>query len=128
MPSVLLLGFLALRAFAGQPIATLQWLIGAGIGPLNIGICKAAIRLLASGDRFAEIRGNRVRLGPIGNSFRPALLAWCKIEPDNNFPEVYRLLFCFRLSRFTGALLWDMMVEDPIEAEDFRREVMKQSA
>lgn len=126
-PSVFLLASLALRAFAGHPVAPWQWLGGVGLGPLSIVLVKVALRLQASGDRFAEIRGNRVHLGPVGYTFRPALLVDCWIEPDDHFPEVYYLCFCFRLFRFARPRYWTMMVDDLAAAEDFRREVVERS-
>jgi hypothetical protein len=128
LPSALVLGSLALRASDGQAVAAWQWLGGVGMGPVCVGLVRAALRLHAAGDRFAEIRGDRVRLGPVGYTFRPALLVYCMIEPDSNFPEVNHLCFCFRLFRFARPRYWTMMVEDLAEAEDFRREVVERSA
>jgi hypothetical protein len=126
--SAITLGSLALQVSAGQPVAPWQWLGGVGIGPLGVALLKGALRLLSAGNRFAEIRGNWVRLGPVGYTFRPSLLVHCKIEPDNNFPEVNRLCFCFRLSRLTRPRYWSMMVEELGEAEEFLRQLSERAA
>jgi hypothetical protein len=127
-PSVLMLGVFALRSSGGQPVAPSQWVVGVGMGPLCVGLLKVALRLYTVGDRFAEIRGDRVRLGPVGYTFRPALLVYCKIERDDCFPEINHLSFCFRLFRFARPRYWTMMVEDLAEAENFRREVVERSS
>ncbi len=124
LPSVLTLGWLAFDASNGRPIVPLLWLLGAGMGPIFIVVLKLRLRFEAAGNRFAEVRGNRVRLGPQGYSFRPALLIACWIEPDIHFSDVYRLLFCFRLTSFDRPRYWSMMVANFDEAEEFRREIV----
>lgn len=119
--SAIIVGSPAQRAFSGERVASWQWICSALAGPFSRAIMTAGLRLMVSGNRFAEFQGNRVRLGPVGNTFSHSNLISCEIEPDNNFPEIKRLWFCFRLFRFARPRYWSMMVEDLAEAERFRR-------
>ena len=123
-----MLATLALQASAGQPVSPVRWIAGAAMGPLSIVVVKGALRLSVVGDRFAEIRGGRVRLGTIGYTFDPSHLVSCEIMQDGHFPEVSHLCFCFRLFRWGRPRYWTMMVEDVGETERFRGELARLAA
>ena len=126
--SVCSLGMLALRVYAGERVAAWQWLGAASQGPVAIALVELTFWIHTSGNRYAEIRGHHIRLGPIGYTFRATLLLYCKIESDNNFPEIKHLCFSFRIFRFTRPRFWTMMINDSEEAEAFRREVNRVAA
>jgi len=124
----IILGVQWLRVAGGHHVTPSQWVGTVVFGLFLMVVMEAAIWFYLGGNRYAEFNGDRVRLGgPIGStSFRPSQLVSCKVEPDENLPEVAHLSVffhnsLFRLPRPNG---WSMIVDDREEAEEFCRLLM----
>jgi hypothetical protein len=128
LPSVLMTAVLAMQAATGEHVSPWRWFVGLATGPLCLALFKPSIMLLSGGDRFAEFLDGRVRLHPIGYSFRPGDLVLGEVVPYGDFPGVYWLLLGFRPSPSARPLYWSMLVEAPDQAEGFIRELRGHAA
>ena len=120
---------LRLRAASCRAVAPWGMPFTAGFGLLMpIAAWWARCWLDALGTPYAELDGGKLRVGPFGHTFRLRHLVYCRFEPDEHSPEIERLCFCIRSSRFVQPRYWVLLVGDRDEADDFRLEVLERAS